>query len=72
MTFVPNLKVQVTLEEVEDTIRASRASLISLDNIYARLRHQEAPLDLVEVIFDARSDIERGMKALNEVRRCFP
>jgi hypothetical protein len=72
MPYAPNLKLQVWYEEVESSVRSTQDALDEVENIYARLRHQEAPPDLIEHVFEAKADLDKALATLDRVRHCFP
>lgn len=71
--IVPNNVYEiVSRSEIEDQETHLRDALIGMNNIYTRLRQQNAPQALLEAVFDIRHQVEDCLKGVREVRDCFP
>ncbi len=67
-----NLYEVVSRREIEDQETFLRDALIGVDNIYIRLKAQDAPALLIEHVFDLRYKLTECMNQIREVRNCFP
>jgi hypothetical protein len=71
--LVPNnLREQVWREDLLSHGIQVRDALKGLDNLYERLKFQNAPPSLVERFFDIRAELADTLDAIDELSPCFP
>lgn len=67
-----NLHEVITRDEVEDREAMLRDAFIGIENIYVRLKAQNANDALIESVFDLRYKLMECLHQARDIRTCFP